>query len=140
AMPHDEHGLQRIGLADLLLREQRGVEPASAGNPRPLHQRLAGKARPDPVVIHLPDATPMPPGIFGKPVIERQRGYIEAKIGGALNIGMTAENIGASAGSSDIAGSEQQDAARPNIGGPGRELSLPHRPDQRSRLLLSENF
>ena len=82
----------------------------------------------------------MPPGIFGEAVIERQRGYIEAQIGGALNIGMATKNIGAGAGVSDIAGREQQDAACPNIGGPRRVLSLPHRPDQRRRLVLGENF
>src|SRR5205807_3387115 len=53
---------------------------------------------------------------------------------------MATKNIGAGAGASDIAGGEQQDAACPNIGGPGRVLSLSHRPDQRRRLLLGENF
>jgi hypothetical protein len=47
----------------------------------------------------------MPPGILGKAVIERQRGDIEAQIGGALNIVMAPKNIGAGAGASDIAGS-----------------------------------
>jgi hypothetical protein len=35
----------------------------------------------------------MPPGILGQAVVERQARDIEAEIGGALDIGVTAENI-----------------------------------------------
>jgi hypothetical protein len=82
----------------------------------------------------------MPPGVFGKTVIERQRCHIEAKIGGTLHIGMTTKNVGAAPGVSNIAGGEQQNAARTDVRRAGRELGLSHRPDQRRRLLLGEDF
>ena len=82
----------------------------------------------------------MPPGVFGKTVIERQRRHIEAEIGRALHVGVAAENIGAAAGVSDIAGGEQQDAAGADVRRAGRELGLAHRPDQRRGLLLGEDF
>ena len=82
----------------------------------------------------------MPPRIFGETVIKRQGHHIEAEIGGALHIGVATKYIGAASGISDIAGGEKQDAARPDIGGAGRELGLPHCPDQRRRLFLGEEF
>ena len=80
----------------------------------------------------------MLPRLFGKTVIERQRRHIEAEIGGALHIGMAAENIGAPAGMTHIAGGEQQNAACPDICRAGGELGLAHRPDQRRRLLVAK--
>jgi hypothetical protein len=82
----------------------------------------------------------MSPGLFGKTVIERQRRHIEAEVGGALHIGVATKDIGAAARVSHIAGGEQQNAARANVRRAGRELGLSHRPDQRRRLLLGEDF
>ena len=110
------------------------------GMPGRFHQRLVGEAGAHPVVVDLPDPAPMPPGLFGKAVIERQRRHIEAEIGGALHVGMAAENIGAAAGMTDIAGGEQQNAACADIRRAGGELGLAHRPDQRRRLLLGEDL
>ena len=140
AVAHDEHGLQIIGLRDLIFRQQRGVKPARARNARTFHQRLAGEAGAHPVEVDFPDPAPMPPRFLGQAVIERQRRHIEAEIGGALHIGMAAENIGAAAGMPDIAGREQQNAARADICRAGGELRLAHRPDQRGGLLVSEKF
>ena len=128
------------GWLDLVLRQQGRIEPARARNARRFHQRLVREARIHPVVVDFPHPAPMPPGVFGKTVIERQRRHIEAEIGGALHIGVAAKNVGAAAGVSDIAGGEQQDAAGTDIRGAGRELGLPHRPDQRRRLFLGEDF
>ena len=140
AMPHHEHCLQRVGLTDLILRQQRRVKPARAWDSRGLHQGLAGEARAHPVDVDLPHPAPMLPCLLGKTVIERQRRHIEAEIGGTLDIGVAAENICSSAGMTDIAGGEQQDATCPHICSSGRKLRLAHRPDQRRRLLVGENF
>ncbi len=93
--------------------------------------RLVDEAGEHPVVVNLPHAAPMPPGAFVKAVVERQRHDIEADIGGALDVVMAAENVGAAAEMTDIAGGEQQDAAGADIRRPGRVLGLTHRPDQR---------
>src|SRR3954451_5319708 len=53
---------------------------------------------------------------------------------------MAAENVGTASGMTDIAGRQQQNTASANIRRAGRELSLPHRPDQCRRLLLREDF
>src|SRR5258707_534209 len=140
AMPHDEHRLHRIGLADLVLRQQRGIEPARARNARCFHQRLGREAGFHPLVIHFPDPAPMSPRVFGKTVVERQRRHIETEIGGALHVGVATKYIGAAPGISDIAGGEQQDAARIDIRRAGCELGLSHGPDQRRGPFLGEDF
>src|SRR6202030_956131 len=102
AMAHDEHRFHGVGLGDLLLRQQGRIEPARAGNSRRLHEGLAGETREHPIVIDVPYAAPMPPGSLVQAVIERQRRYIEAEIGRALHVVMTAENIGAASRMTDI--------------------------------------
>ena len=139
-MPHDEHGLDRIRLADLMLRQQRRIEPAGTRNARRFHQRLARKAGLHPLIVHFPHPAPMPPGIFGKTVVKRQCRYIEAEIGGSLHVGMAAKYICPTSGVSHIAGGEKQDAACTNVRRAGRELGLPHRPDQCCRLFLGKDF
>ena len=49
AMPHDEHGLHRIRLADLIPWQQRGVKPACAGDAGAFHQSFVSEARAHPV-------------------------------------------------------------------------------------------
>src|SRR5271163_1330368 len=82
----------------------------------------------------------MPPGVFCKAVIERQGRHIEAKIGRALDVGMTAENVGAATGMADVASSEQQNATCPHVRRPDAELRLAHRPDQRCRAFFGKYF
>ncbi len=53
---------------------------------------------------------------------------------------MAAEDVGAAAKAADIAGGKEQDAARANIGGAGRELGLAHRPDQGRGFFLGEDL
>ena len=52
---------------------------------------------------------------------------------------MAAENIGAPAGMTHVAGGKQQNAACPDICRTGGELGLAHCPDKRGRLLVSED-
>ena len=129
-----------IGLADLVFRQQGRVEPARARNARRFHQLLVREARTHPLVVHFPHPAPMPPGVLGKAVVERQRRHIEAEIGGPLHVGVAAENIGAVPGMPDIAGGKQQNAAGTDIRRAGRELGLSHRPDQGRGLFLGEGF
>jgi hypothetical protein len=82
----------------------------------------------------------MSPGILGKTVVERQRRHIVAKIGRALHVVMATEDVRAGAAMTDIAGGEQQDAARANVGCADRILGLAHRPDQCCRPLLGEDL
>ena len=82
----------------------------------------------------------MPPRAFDQAVVERQRHNIEAEIGRALHVGVAAEDIGALAGTADIAGGQQQDAACANVGGADGVLGLPHRPDQTRWLFLREHL
>ena len=140
AVSHDEHGLHGVGLGDLIFRQQRGIEPARAGDAGRFHECLVGEAGEHPVVVDLPHAAPMPPGALVEAVVERQGRHIEAEIGGALDVGVAAEDIGAAAVMADIAGGEQQDAARADIRRADRELGLAHRPDQRRGPLLGEDL
>ena len=139
AMPHHEHGLHRVGLADLIFRQQCRIEPTRARDPGALHQRLAAEAGVHPVIIHLPDPAPMPPCVLGKAVIEGQSCHIEAEIGSALDIGVTSEDVGAAAGMTHIAGGGQQDAACSHICRTDGELRLAHRPDECRRLFVGED-
>ena len=100
---------------------------------------FVGEAGAHPVDVDLPDPAPMLPRLFGKTVVERQRRHIETEIGGALHVGVAAENIGAPAGMPDVAGGKQQNAAGPDICRAGGELGLAHCPDKRGGLLVSEH-
>ena len=61
-------------------------------------------------------------------------------MGRALHVVVAAEDVGAAAAMPHVAGCEQQDAARADIGRPERILSLAHGPDQRRRPLLGEDL
>ena len=82
----------------------------------------------------------MLPGTFGEAVVERQRHGIDANVGRALHVAVAAEDVGAGAGRADVAGRQQQHAARANVGGADRVLGRAHAPDQRRRLLGREHF
>ena len=135
-----EHGPHIVFLLDLILRQQHRVEPPGERNARCLHDLLGVETRLQPVVVDLPDASPMLPRAFGEAVVEGQRHDIEADIGRALHVVMAAENVGAGAGRADVAGEEERDAARAHVGGADRVLGLTHAPDQRRRLLGGEHL
>src|SRR5262245_38945422 len=82
----------------------------------------------------------MLPGAFGEPVVERQRHDIEAEIGGALNVTVAAEDVGAVAEAADIAGSEEDRAEGAHVGGTDGMLGGAHAPDQGRRSLLGEDL
>src|SRR6266436_9780698 len=140
AMPHHEHGLHGVRLAHLILRQQRRVEPARAGDAGRFHEGLVQEPGEHPVIIDLPDAAPMLPRVLRKAVVERQRRYIEPEIGRALDVVVATEDVGAGADVTDIAGGEQQDAARAHVGGAERVLGLSHRPNQSGGLLRGEDL
>ena len=96
-MPLDEHRFHIVFLGDLVLRQKHGIEPAGQRDPGRLHDFLVVEAAEQVVVVDLPDPRPMLPGGLGQPVVERQRHDIEADVGGALHIVMTAEDVCASA-------------------------------------------
>ncbi|GJE45963.1 hypothetical protein AEGHOMDF_5163 [Methylobacterium soli] len=152
AVTRDHHGADRALLVDLVGRQVHRIEPARRGDTRRLHALLARarlaaglgrhfvEARLQPVVLDLPDAGPMLPAAFDEPVIERQRRHIEAEIGRALNVGVSAEDVGAGARLADIAGGQAEDAQSPDIGGADRVLGRAHAPDQRRGLLLGKEL
>ncbi len=139
-MPHDEHGFQVVTLRDLILGQQRRVEPAGRRDACRLHELLVGEARQHPVVLDLPDAAPVLPGAFGEAVVERQRHDIEAEVGRTLHVGVATEDIGSHARPADVAGGKQQDAACADVGRADRVLGLAHGPDQARGPLLGEHL
>src|SRR5262245_25549733 len=80
----------------------------------------------------------MPPGSFDQAVVERQSDDIEPDVGRALYVVVAAEDVRPHAGTTDIAGGQQRNAARTNVGGTHRMLGLSHRPDQGRRFFLGE--
>jgi len=82
----------------------------------------------------------MLPGAFGEAVIERQRHDIETDVGRSLHVVMATEDVGARAGTADVAGEEQCDATRPHVCGADGLLGLAHGPDQRCRLLRGKHL
>ncbi len=148
AVAHDEHRLNVVLLAYVLPVEERGVEPPGRWNAGRVHRgrdlavRRGGlvEAIDEPLIVDLPDARPVAPGAFDQAVVERQRHDIEAEIGGALHIGVAAEDVGALTGAANIAGGQQQDAARAHVGRADRVLSLTHRPNQTRRLFSRKHL
>ena len=98
------------------------------------------EARLQPIVIDVPDAAPMPPGALDQAVVERQAGDIQPHIGGALYIGVPAEDVGARAVKADVAGGQQGNAGSTHIGGADGLLRLAHAPDQGRRFHLGEHL
>ena len=139
-MAHHEHALDIVGLGNLVFRQQCCVMPTGRWNARGVHQRRRVKAAFQPLEVFFPDTAPVPPCRLGEAVVERQGHDIEAEIGRALNVGMTAENIGAHARTANVACCQQQDAARANVCGTNRMLRLTHRPDETRRFVFSEFF
>jgi hypothetical protein len=152
AVAEHHHRLDGRALVDLLLGQERRIEPPGRGDAGGLHVLLgrAGRtaalggdlveARQQPVVLDLPDAGPVLPGAFDEAVIERQGRDIEAQIRRALHVGVAAEDVGARARRADIAGGEKQDAVGPHVGRAHRVLGGAHAPDQGRRLLLGEGL
>ena len=93
---HD-HRLQIVFLRDLILRQQRRVEPARQRDAGGLHHLLVVETADQIVVVDLPDARPMLPRAFDEAVVERQRHDIEADVGRALHVVVAAEDVGAGA-------------------------------------------
>ncbi len=148
AVTEHHHRLDVVLLRHLFLVVQRRVEPAGRRDAGRVH-RVADfavgrgdlvEALDEPLVGNLPHPRPMPPRAFDQAVVERQGHDIEAEVGRALHVGVAAEDVGAHAGSADVAGGEQQNAARPHVGGADRMLGLPHCPDQAGRLLGCEHL
>ena len=148
AVTHDKHRLDVVLLPNVLLVEERRVEPAGRGNARRVH-RIGDfavcrggfiEAVDEPVVIDFPDARPMPPRAFDQAVVKRQGHDIEAEIGRALHVGVAAENVGAGAGRADIAGRQTQNAECAHVGGADRVLGRAHAPDQGRGLLRREHL
>ena len=148
AVPEDHHRLDAVLLRHVLLVEQRRVEPARRRDAGRVHgvghlavrRRELVEAVDEPVVRNVPDPRPVPPGALGEAVIERQRHDIEAEVGGALHVGVAAEDVGAGAGSADIAGGEQRDAERAHVGGADGVLGRAHAPDQASPAFRVANI
>ena len=82
----------------------------------------------------------MTPCAFDQAVVERERHDIEAEIGCPLHVGVAAEDVGALAGTANIAGGQQQDAARTNGSRSDGVLGLPHCPDQTRWLFSREHL
>ncbi len=135
-----EHRAHNVFLRNLILRQDRGIEPARERDSRRFHDLLVVETAEQIVVVNLPDARPVLPGPFGQAVVERQRHDIETDVRGALHVVMATENIGTGAGSSDVTREQQQYAACSHVGGADGVLGLTHAPDQRRRLLRREHL
>src|SRR5262245_60613567 len=145
---HDHHRLEVVLLGYLFLRQQRGIEPARRRDARRIHH-LDGlavgagdgvEAAFHPGIVNLPDAAPVLPGALRQAVVQRQRHDIEAEIGGALHVGVAAEDVGAGAELADVAGGEQGNAKGSHVGRADRVLGRTHAPDQRGGFFGGEHL
>ena len=139
-MALDEHRPHIVLLLNLVFGQQRRIEPARQRDARRLHHFLGVETGDQIVVIDLPDPPPMLPCPLGEAVVERQGHDIETDVGRALHVVMAAKDVGAGARLADVAGRQQQDAARADVGGAHRVLGLPHAPDQRRWLLRGKHL
>ena len=152
AVTHDEHALHDIALVNVIRVGQRRIEPACPRDAGRFHILLAGarrtaglgrhfvEARLQIVVFDFPDPRPVLPGTLDEAVVERQRHDIETDIGCALNVAVAAEDVGAAAERTDIAGRQQQVAIGADVGGAHRVLGAAHAPDKCRRLLLGKGL
>src|SRR6185437_5817544 len=129
-----------VFLRDLILRQDRGVEPAGERDAGRFHDLLFIETADQVVVVNFPDPRPVLPRAFGQPVVEGQRHDIEADVGRTLHVVVAAEDVRAGAGPADISGEQQKNAARAYVSGAHRVLRLTHAPDQRGWPLRGEHF
>ena len=135
-----EHGPQIIFLCDLILRQDRRIEPAGERDTGRLHDLLVVETSDKKIVVDLPDARPVLPGAFREAVVERQCHDIETDVGCTLHVVMATEDVGTLSGTADIAGEQQQHAAGAHVGSADRVLGLAHAPDQRRWLFRREHL
>src|SRR4051812_47712294 len=141
-MTEHEQGTNARTLVNSFLRQKYPIEPPRRSDSRGLHVLLACTSRPSPFgrdlietidqpfVRRFPNPGPVFPCGFGEPVIERQTRNIEPEVGRALNIGVTAEYVGAQSRTAHVPCCQKRDAGRPYIGCADAVLRLPHTPDQ----------
>ena len=148
AVTEHHHRFDVVLLGHILLVVERRVEPPGRRDARRVHglHRLAVgsldgvETVDEPLIVDAPDPRPVPPRAFDQAVVERQRHDIEAEVGRALHVGVAAEDVGAGAGRADVAGGEQRDAERADVGGADGVLGRAHAPDQRRWLLCGERL
>ena len=122
AVSENDQRADRRALIDLIIRKQNAVEPSRRRDAGGLHVLAPRSCRAacfggnfvealfQPLVGHLPYTSPVLPGTFRQPVVERQCRDIEAKVRRALHVGVAAEDVGSEPRSPDIAGGQQRDA------------------------------
>src|SRR5699024_5311832 len=83
---------------------------------------------------------PVFPGAFGQAVIARQRMRLRADVGGALDVVVAAEDVGAAAGNADVAQRQLQDAVGARIVVANVVLSRAHAPDQGAGAVFGQRL
>ena len=149
-VPPEHHGAHIILLCDLVLVFQHTVDPAryryTLGVHRPGRFTLGFlvaarvEAPLHPVVIHAPDTRPVFPGTGGKTVVARQRVTQYAKVGRALDIVVTAEDIGAATGYPHVAQHQLEYAVGTGVVVADGVLGAAHAPDKGAGFMRGHDF
>ena len=134
----EEDRLQQIRLIDVRLVLENAVAPPRQRNAGGLHQFLVREAAKHVVVRDIPDAGPVPPRTFREAIVARQRSRLDAEVGRALDVVVSTEDIGATAGRAHIAERELQNAVGAHVAIADRVLGGSHAPDQRRGLVVGE--
>src|SRR5690554_6664000 len=134
-----EHRLEGGALGDILVLLEHPVDPAGDRDAVAVHGLsvvVLGlvEAPLEPLVVDVPDSRPVLPGPLGQAVVGRQGAGVEAQVGGALDVVVAAQDIGAAAGLADIAQRQLQDAVGPGVVVAGGVLGAAHAPDDAAGL------
>src|SRR5690606_5711924 len=102
-VPPVEHRAQVGGLVDDVGVLEHAIDPARYGDARLGHQVGRGVPALDPFVVDAPRVGEVLPRTFGQAIVARQGVRVGPHVGGALHVVVAAEDVGATAGTADVA-------------------------------------
>ena len=140
-----EHGADVGALLDEIGVLQHPVHPAGDRNAVVVHRQLAVvglvvKAGLDPLVIDIPHPGPVLPGALFQPVVTGQGIGGDAKVGGALHVVVTAEDVGARPALAHVAEGQFEDAVSAGIVVAGGVLGTAHAPDHAAGAVVGQQL
>src|SRR5690606_29927721 len=135
-----EHCAQVGGLVDDVGVLEHAIDPARHGDARLGHQVGRGVPALDPFVVDAPRVGEVLPRTFGQAIVARQGVRVGPHVGGALHVVVAAEDVGATAGTADVAQRQLQDARGAHHGVADTVLRLSHAPHHGARAVLVQRL
>ena len=140
-----EHGADVGALLDEIGVLQHTIHPAGDRDAVVVHRQLAVvglvvETGLDPLVIHIPHPGPVLPGALFQPVVAGQGVGGDAKVGGALHVVVTTEDVGARPALAHVAEGQFEDAVSAGVVVACGVLGTAHAPDHATGAVVGQQL